>query len=400
MSNEWLLTPLRDLLRPALRPDTVKATQEYRLLGVRLNAGGPFLRETKLGAETSATTLYKVQTGDFIYSRLFAWRGAFGVIPDQLDGCYVSNEFPIFTVIPGRLDAEFLRLWFTLPSVLKAVEEECTGSTPLRRNRYKEEFFLKLRIPLPSLAEQQRIVARVEELAGKIERARRLRAEAMAAAAVLHESATRVLFASLKNVHLSTIDEIAEVRGGIQKGPHRSAGDNPARYVTVAHVQRNKISLADPRFFEVSPLELERWRLCSGDVLVIEGNGSADQIGRTALFRGEIENCVHQNHVIRVRSDRSVIEPEFLNAYLNSPAGQRAVQEVSRTSSGLRHLSVGRINALPVPLPSLEVQNRIVIDLSKTRIQVENITKQQSESGDQWEALLPSVLSKAFAGEL
>jgi hypothetical protein len=80
--------------------------------------------------------------------------------------------------------------------------------------------------------------------------------------------------------------------------------ETPVRYLTLAHVQRDRILTDNPRFFEVTPEEFERWRLLPGDLLIIEGNGSAEQIGRTALFRGEIDNCVHQDHVIRIRPDR------------------------------------------------------------------------------------------------
>lgn len=177
MTVSWQPTRLSEVLRPAVRAEVVTADSEYRLLGVRLDGGGPFLREVKLGTQLSATTLNRVAAGDFIYSRLFAWRGAFGVIPKALDGCYVSSEFPAFVVRDDRIDVEFLRLWFRLRSTLAVVEADCTGSTPLTRNRFKEHFFLALEVPLPPLDEQRRIVARIEEVAGKIEEARGLRKE-------------------------------------------------------------------------------------------------------------------------------------------------------------------------------------------------------------------------------
>lgn len=155
------------------------------------------------------------------------------------------------------------------------------------------------------------------------------------------------------------IGELANVSGGIQKGPHREALANAVRYLTVAHVQRNRILLDDPRFFEVTPDELERWKLTKGDVLIIEGNGSADQIGRAALFRGEIANCVHQNHVIRVRPNPTSALGEYLNEFMNSSVGRTAVLNQSSTSSGLRTLSVGRIRTIRLPLPSIGEQRKI-----------------------------------------
>jgi type I restriction enzyme S subunit len=206
----------------------------------------------------------------------------------------------------------------------------------------KQRDIAGVEIPLPPLTEQRRTVARIEELADRIEKARGLRRQAMEEAEALVSSAGAGVFDSFTNTPRNPVETSCDVRGGIQKSSKRTPGANPRRYITVAHVQRNWIDTNDERYFEVSNAELERWRLHDGDVLVIEGNGSAEQIGRAALFRGEIEDCVHQNHVIRVRPDKARLLPEFLNAYFNSSAGRHEMLERSRTTSGLFNLSVGR----------------------------------------------------------
>lgn len=394
----WPTVRLGEVLTPTVRGESVDASKEYRLLGIRLDGQGPFLRETVMGTQTSATKLFRVAENDFIYSRLFACRGAFGVISKELDGCYVSGEFPAFVPVPGKIDVEYLKYWFRLPSVIATVDADCSGSTPLTRNRFKENFFLALEIPLPPLAEQRRVVTRIEELAAQIHEARTLRHQSAEEAEALTGSNASELF--LKCSKRQPIEALAEVRGGIQKGPHRAPGANPVRYLTVAHVHRNKILTDSPRYFEVSPQEFERWRLLRGDVLIIEGNGSADQIGRAALFRGEIENCVHQNHVIRIRPDKQHVLPEFLNTFLNSPAGQDAVQGQSRTSSGLRSLSIGRIKSICVPVPPLAEQRRIVGELDALQAEVDALKCLQAETAAELAALLPAILDRAFKGEL
>jgi len=164
-ASKWHRVQLSEVLRPVSREEHVEPTKEYRLLGVRLDGRGPFLRETVIGSESSATRLYRVCAGDFIYSRLFACRGAFGIVSPEYNGCYVSNEFPTYTMVPERIDARYLRAWFLLPATIAVVDANCTGSTPLTRNRFKEHFFLALEIPLPTLEEQRQVVARIEEVA-------------------------------------------------------------------------------------------------------------------------------------------------------------------------------------------------------------------------------------------
>lgn len=105
---------------------------EYPLLGVRLDGAGPFHRETKTGQELSSGTLSQVRAGDFIYSRIFAWRGAFGVVPARFDGYFVSNELPVFEAIGDAINPYFLAYWFRLPETLSTAEADCTGSTPTR----------------------------------------------------------------------------------------------------------------------------------------------------------------------------------------------------------------------------------------------------------------------------
>ena len=368
----------------------------YRQLGVSLWGEGAYERESIDGAATKYSTLARVEADDIVVNKIWARNGSVAVVQPQLAGCFVSGEFPTFVANLGKLVPRWIH-WLTKTRGFWAQCDEKSQGTS-GKNRIKPEQFLNVEIPLPPLAEQRRVVARIEELAAQIHEARTLRHQAAEEAEALTGASASEFFQ--KCSERQPIGALAEVRGGIQKGPHRAPGANPVRYLTVAHVHRNRIRTDSPRYFEVSPEELERWRLLRGDVLIIEGNGSADQIGRTALFRGEIENCVHQNHVIRIRPDSQRVLPEFLNTFLNSPAGQDAVQGQSRTTSGLRSLSVGRIKSIPVPVPPLPEQRRIVSELDALQAEVDALKRLQTQTAAELDALLPALLDRAFKGEL
>jgi type I restriction enzyme S subunit len=254
-------------------------------------------------------------------------------------------------------------------------------------------------LPTP-LEDIRRIVMQIEALAAGIAEARGLRQGAVGEAEALWASHAKSIFEGPDSTRWLIIDNIGAVRGGIQKSALRIPGQHPRRYLTVAHVQRNWIDTNDIRYFEVSDTELQRWRLMAGDVLVVEGNGSAEQIGRTALFRGEIEDCVHQNHIIRIRPDPERILPEYLNAYLNSPVGQSEMREQSRTSSGLFHLSVDRIRSIKVPVPNLVDQEKVISELTDMQTQLMELNQLQTEVTAELDAVLPSILDRAFRGEL
>ena len=252
----------------------------------------------------------------------------------------------------------------------------------------------------PPLEEQRRVIARIESLAAKVEAARKLREQAVAKTAILWGMAAEQVISSNNNWDAVTVEKISEVRGGIQKSKARIPRDNPRRYLTVAHVQRNWIDFSDPRYFEVSDEELVRWRLQKGDVLVVEGNGSIEQVGRAALFGEEIEDYVHQNHLIRVRPDPKRIVPEYLNLYLNSPIGRAQMIKRGRTTSGLYNLSVGRIKSIEVVLPSIPEQRCIVAYLDALQAKVAAVQQHQAATQVRLKALMPAILDQAFRGEL
>ena len=160
----WPLVPLTELLTPVSRPESLIATERYRLLGAHWYAEGLYIKDTKAGSEIQATQLCRIEASDFVYNRLFAWKGAFAVAGEDVAGCYVSNEFPCFRVNEDRLDRRFLRYYFGRESVWNKALGLSTGGTPTSRHRLKEERLLAMTIPLPTLEEQRRIVERIENL--------------------------------------------------------------------------------------------------------------------------------------------------------------------------------------------------------------------------------------------
>jgi len=392
------LVPLGEVLSQYMEYTDITEPKMYPKLSVRLYGRGVVLDEPADGSLVKMQRHQLAKAGQVILSEIWGKKGAIGLVPEQGEGALCTSHFFLFDVRAQRLDPRFLSYIFTANYLENQLDAEAKGTTGYAAVRPKH--LLAATIPLPPLDEQRRIVARIEELAAKIAEARGLRREVSEEAYILHGRAAAVAIENQAGVEHIAIKHLAEVRGGIQKGPHRTAGQNPVRYLTVAHVHRNHISLDDPRYFEVSPAELDRWRLRAGDVLIIEGNGSADQVGRTAIFRGEIEDCVHQNHVIRLRPNPTAITAEYLNGYLNSPAGQDEMRERSRTTSGLHNLSVGRINEIVVPVPPLPEQHTIVAYLDIVQAKAESLMRLQAETAAELDALLPTVLDRAFRGEL
>ena len=157
----------------------------------------------------------------------------------------------------------------------------------------------------------------------------------------------------------ASIDQCCDVVGGIQKTAARRPRNHAFPYLRVANVQRGRFDLSEIAQFELEPGEMERWRLEPADLLIVEGNGSEDEIGRCAMWTGQIPDCVHQNHLIRCRPVLSELAPYILH-YFNSPQGIGTMKSMAVTTSGLYNLSVGKIRSIWFPLPPEGEQRRIL----------------------------------------
>lgn len=163
MTNEWRTVRLGDVLTRVKRPVKLDPATGYPTVGVRWYGAGVFLKESQLGSKIAATSLNEVHEHDIVYSRLFAWKGSFGVVGPKHHGAVASNEFPTYLASEDLLP-EFFALWSARQEVWDFADAASIGSTANSRNRLGEEEFLELEVELPSLAEQRRVVASVQAL--------------------------------------------------------------------------------------------------------------------------------------------------------------------------------------------------------------------------------------------
>lgn len=122
-------------------------------------------------------------------------------------------------------------------------------------------------------------------------------------------------------------------------------------YLRVANVHRGRLDLTEVKTIPVTQVEVDRTRLNVGDLLFVEGHANPQEVGRVAVWDGSVPDRVHQNHLIRVRLDRSVLLPEFAVRWFNSPAGASHFRRAGKTTSGLNTISASTVRSAPVQLP-------------------------------------------------
>lgn len=193
-----------------------------------------------------------------------------------------------------------------------------------------------------------------------------------------------------------SIDDAFHVSGGIQKTPARQPRRNSYPYVGVGNVYRGYLDLRSISQFELMDGELEKFRLETWDILVVEGNGSANEIGRCAVWNNDIPQCVHQNHIIRCRPvDKNVVP--YVQLYLNSPQGIEVMKALAVTSSGLYNLSVGKIRSIWLPLPPLAEQRRIVAKVDELLALCDTLKAQIADSRKVQRLLATALIDQTLA---
>ena len=155
-------------------------------------------------------------------------------------------------------------------------------------------------------------------------------------------------------------DSVFVTVSGVAKGqkiPSNQSVDAP--YLRVANVQRGQLNLDEIKIITVKQSDFERYQLRQGDVLMTEG-GDWDKLGRAAIWGNEVPNCIHQNHVFRVRFDQSVILPEWVVLFLNSPLGREYFSRAAKQTTNLASINMTQLRSCPVPIPAYAEQRRIV----------------------------------------
>ena len=157
------------------------------------------------------------------------------------------------------------------------------------------------------------------------------------------------------DIPIKRLESIADIQGGITKNKKREALKLRLPYLRVANILPNELDLTEVKTIGVTEQEYETVRLMPDDLLIVEGNGSGTQIGRSAIWNGQIDPCVHQNHLIRVRLKDGAL-PLYVQTFLSSPEGRRQITTKAVNTSGLHTLSTGKIRSLEIPVPPLALQ--------------------------------------------
>jgi type I restriction enzyme S subunit len=408
LPDGWRLLPVGAFAAQLENREKVKPVSEYRMAGVRWYGEGVFHRETVVGKEQSANYLYPLKPGAIIYNRLFAWKESFAVVPDELDGFYVSNEFPQFEIDQAIALPKYIYLLFNTQKIIGAVNAASIGSAAISRNRFKESDFLGFKVPIPPLPIQQKIVAHWEAAQASVTAAKARVAE------IDKELQARFLsdlglpkpkrstppkcFAenwesferwsvSYNQAAMSMIDltlgkypvvELGSILDMVQYGTSEKANtsEKGTPVLRIKNIKDGRIDTSELKHIALGKKALASLRLIDGDILIIRTSGSHDLVGTCAVFH-EKGDFVFASYLIRLRPSPEKALSDFITWYVNSPVGRQQVNSLSRQIMQ-NNINSQELRSILLPLPPIDVQKEIMERIEKGR----NAIDQQAETAN------------------
>ncbi len=342
-------------------------------------------------AEAPSRARQLLSAGDVLVSTVRPGLNAVAEVPDQLGGATASTGFTVLRPRSDVLLSRFLYHFVRTPQFVAELERFATGAS---YPAVTDAIVKGVKVPLPPLTKQRRIAAILDEA----DALRRKRREALGLLDDLLRSAFLEMFGdpvtNPRGWRSVEVGDVADVQGGLQVTAQRS---EPLEipYLRVANVYRDRLDLGEVKTIRVTPAERDRVRLCEGDVLVVEGHGNADEVGRAAVW-DRPGLMLHQNHLIRVRARDGKLAPRYLSAFLNSPGGRRQMLRAGKTTSGLNTISTGNVKSTQILVPPLDLQRRWS-NLVRATTKERDLMALDASDVD---ALFDSLRQRAFAGEL
>jgi type I restriction enzyme S subunit len=384
--SQWPMVRLKELLDSVSRPEPVSPEVTYRILGAHWYAHGLYTKDTITGGEIQAPKVYRVAKGDFVYNRLFAWKGSFAVATDENDGCYVSNEFPCFLVKRDRLDAHFLKYYFSRESSWTEALGLSSGGTPTSRNRLKEEAFLQLQIPLPPLSEQRRLVERIDALVAKIEEAKNLFEQTEHGLLEL----CRSLMRSQEDgqIQLTPMKEIVR-----QREPDVSVQQDRTYHFAGIYCFGGGVFVGQRK----TGMEFKYPRLTTLRTNNFVYPKLMAWEGALAVVPPNCDGLVVSTEYPVFEINQEKVLPEVLDVYFRTPSVWPALSGSSTgTNVRRRRLNPADFLQYKFPLPSKAAQEKLRLIKNKT----DEAHASRELERKQLDAMLPAILDRAFRGEL
>ena len=370
----------------------------YKLVTVKLYARGVVLREIKGGNEIKTKTMYQIKEGDFIISKIDARNGAYGFVPPELDGAVVSGDFPIWRLKErGNVDRDFVDFYLSQPEIWGLIRNFVTGTTN-RKRVSPDEFMYLIKIPLPPIEEQRKIVHVLKTVQKAIEHQDQIIETTKELKKVLMKRLFTKGLDPNQPTKMTEIGEIPEhwelisleqvVTKLSETISPKEAHLKKLRYIGLEHLESDWIHIT--RWGDPGSVKSSKYRFWRGDILYGKLRPYLDKAA-IAPFHGI---CSTDIIVLRIKSE--LVDKVYLAYLLHHP---KFVKYATVNMDGLNHPRISwevlKKFKLPVP-PTLEEQQKIANILLTVDKKIELAQKKKNAL----EELFSTLRYKLMTGQI
>jgi len=419
-NEKFELVPIGSFLKKYRNKIVIENGKSYQRVTVKINNGGVFPRDIETGENIGTKSQYEIKPGQFLMSKIDARNGAFGLVPANLDGAIVTNDFPVFDIDNTKIIPEFLVLITTTKEFIHFAQSCSSGTT--NRQRIDIEAFLNVKIPLPSLSEQNRIVKAYNE---KIKLAEELEQKAIKTENSISEyidnelglefssevkSLESTSFLKLisysqfhkwgvdkqkmekvwfnKNFETKRIFELCNVSsGGTPSRPRKEYYTGNIPWIKTTEVRNDIIYDTEEKITEEA-ITNSSAKLYPKDSLIIAMYGQGATRGRTAKLG--IEASTNQACAVLFNIKNSIIDTDYLWIYLmNEYERLRALA----SGNNQPNLNAQMIKNYKVVIPPFDIQQKIKTKVQKMKAEIK---KNQEKSEDVKQQALKEFENEIF----
>ncbi len=332
---------------------------------------------------------------------LYAWSASFG--PKIWQGPKVIYHYHIWKILTSEhIEKKFL--FYLLEKDSEDIKAQGNGVGMFHATKGGME---KMLVPLPPIKEQHRIVEKLDALFARIDTAIKYLQENVTLADSLFSSALNSVFnPSGSKVNLDIDYELPEgwawravsdLSTKIQYGHTAKAADKGnAQFLRITDIQENNIEWSSVPFVELSDKEIEKYALTENDLVFARSGATA---GKSILIKKAPKNAIFASYLIRIIPDLELIQPEYLELFFRSPAYWDTVK-ANATGAAQPNINGTKLGEFKVPTPKLEIQKRIVDEMSSLSARVTDLKKELKIKISLLESSKSSILKSAFKGEL
>lgn len=310
---------------------------------------------------------------------------------------FIEKDMPITfgafckVIRPIREYQKYIGYFFQSPYYRRRISELSAGANI---NNIRNEHIENLEICLPKIEEQQYIAAVLDKVTDLIaqRRAQLDKLDLLVKSRFVEMFGDPVL--NPMNWPSVPLSDMADIVSGITKGRKTKEHDLiEVPYMAVSNVKDGYIDWTTVKTIAATQAEIDQYRLLPDDVLMTEG-GDPDKLGRGAIIKKPLENCIHQNHIFRVRLDEAKIRPVYFAEYLQHQKAKQYFLRCAKQTTGIASINMTQLKGLPTLVPPTKLQfsfNKELDQINKTKSDI-------SQSLSKLEILKKSIMQDKFGG--